>query len=385
MRMMTAGLCLVLLGAAFIAFTHFKRQPETRSYTTLTAPGSNDQKLGLFISGHSLTDRPMPDFLADIAKNAGLPIAWDQQQLGGSSVRQRSVGAEGEAAGAGFAAGMDRKGNAIDVRKEFQHPSLPGGKPYDVLLITEQHRLLDSLLWQDSLGSLRAFQDTFIAANAAGTSYVFIPWLDFSDASDPSEWIAYERSAWPLWLCAIASVNDGLAAEGRSDRLSIVPASLALAGLVEHLSGTPDIAGFEGLGTEDRIAALFGDRVHLTPLGNYYIAAITFAAIYGHPIVGDTPPGLDPAQAGTLKAFAETFVARFRQNSPSFGAGCRSGVHFAFAVRYAAYIQNVFGRKERGPVLSRLHQMRDTLRYAWRLRDALPRTSVAENPKSASR
>lgn len=380
MRMMAAGIALVLIGAAALGVAYLNRQPETRSYATLSAPRANDQKLTLFISGHSLTDRPMPDFLAEIAKNAGLPLAWNRQHLAGSSIRQRSLDAEG----AGFAAGTDRDGKPVDVREEFQHPSLPDGKPYDVLLITEQHRLLDSLLWQDSLGSLRAFQDAFITANAAGVSYVFIPWLDLSDPSDPSEWIAYERSAWPLWQCAIASVNDGLAADGRSDRLSIVPASLALAGLVEHLSSTPDAAGFAGLSTEQRISTLFTDRVHLTPLGNDYIAAITFAAIYGRPMTGETPAGLDAAQVGTLRAFAENFMMTFRQNSANFGAGCGSGVPAAFAFRYAAYIQSAFGRGESGLVLSRLYQMRDTLRYAWQLRNALPRTVIAENTESRS-
>ena len=85
-----------------------------------------------------------------------------------------------------------------------------------------------------------------------------------------------------------------------------------------------------------------------------------------------------------MRAFAESFITGFRRDSASFGAGCGSGVPVAFAFRYAAYIQSTIGRHEKGPVLSRLYQMRDTVRFAWRLRNALPRTTIAENTESGS-
>lgn len=114
MLMIAVGIVLVLVGVTVVGLTCHNRQPVTRSYATVAAPGVNDQKLSVFIFGHSLTDRPMPDFLAEIAKNAGLPLAWNRQHLAGSSIHQRSLGAEGEPLGAGFAAG-DRGRNPIDV------------------------------------------------------------------------------------------------------------------------------------------------------------------------------------------------------------------------------------------------------------------------------
>ena len=76
------------------------------------------------------------------------------------------------------------------------------GKPYDVLLITEQHRLLDALLWQDTKQYLRAYRDRFISSNPQAEILFFTPWISLSDKDDPMEWISYERAAWPVWQCS---------------------------------------------------------------------------------------------------------------------------------------------------------------------------------------
>lgn len=340
-------------------------------YRVLPEKMNADLKRNIFISGHSLTARPVPDYLGEIAAGAGVPIWWNTQDMGGSSIRQRSYGQDGEPSWSGFSQGTDRNGNPIDVRKELASPSSPTEKPYDVLVITEQHRLLDSLIWQDTTRYLYAFHSEFIAANPNGTTYFYAPWIDLSDKSDPLDWIEYERQASPIWQCVVAHVNDQIAAEKRQDRIYFIPVSLALAELINHLYVEPDAAGFEGRGARARIDAIFSDRVHLTPLGAYFAAAVSFSAIFGRE-AGDVSPasGLNEKQAETVRTFAAAFVGKFREQSAFFGGwACRSPVSLAFASRYAAYVQRTYGDETAGVFRSKTQQLRNTLRFAWRLRN----------------
>ncbi len=360
-----AASLVAALGAAGYYGAGISSSQMTPVVTTFAEPADMETKRNLFISGHSLTDRPMPDMLAAFAESAGTPISWNMQHLGGSSIRERSIGLDGQAAGSGFSAGTDRESKAIDVLEEFRKPSTPDGQPYDVLLITEQHRLLDVLNWGETTRALRSYQDAFIAANPQGKSYFTSSWLDLSDRSDPSRWIAYERAAWPIWQCVVASVNKGLADQGRTDRFHLVPASLALAELVAHLDAAPGEPGFEGLAGEALIATLFADQVHLTPLGNYFIAAVTFSAIYGKPVAGPIPPMFDRNRAETLAKFAERFVRTHSEQSPSFGGECASRIPLSFAAHYSSYVEHTYLRGERGYWGGKLVAARRLLQFAW--------------------
>jgi hypothetical protein len=323
----------------------------------------------IFISGHSLTDRPMPDFLTELANGAGAPLWWNMQNIAGSSIKQRSYGT-GAGSWSGFAGGTDRDANPIDVRTELRMPSTPDGKPYDILMITEQHRLLDALLWQDTSRYLKVFQDEFIASNARGRTYFYAPWIDLTDKTNPSEWIEYERKALPIWRCMVARVNDDLARSGRQDRIHFLPASLALAELVNHLVSqtTP---GFEWLDTTARVDAVLFDDVHPTRLGAYYLAAVAFFSIYdADPTPVGVPAMIDSRQASTVKAFAVQFVENYRAQSLTLRkADCLSPITFAFILHYTSYIDHAYDRKG-GILTAWLRRLRNTLRFIWHFKSA---------------
>ncbi|MCX8996226.1 hypothetical protein NOF55_16605 [Rhizobiaceae bacterium BDR2-2] len=360
----------VLAGSILFAFAAGAPQTgkDTPVHLSLPDPAGMEARRHIFISGHSLTDRPVPYFLSEIADASGLPIVWNRQHIGGSSIRSRSFGDDAARPWSGFSAGTDPEGRPIDVLAELRAPEVPEAGPYDILLITEQHRLLDTLLWQDTVTHLGAYQDRFVAANPQGQTFFFTPWLDVSDKSDLADWIAYERAAWPVWQCTVARVNDRIAAEGRPDRIFMIPVSLALADLMAHLRDDPALPGFAFADDRQAADAIFSDDVHLTPVGNYFVAALTFHAIYGRLPGPGAPSPIPAGQAETLRQFAAAFMDRYRETTPTFdSAACASGPGLPFILHYTGYVERTYTRAERGYLRSRIQQVRDTLRFAFRL------------------
>jgi hypothetical protein len=173
----------------------------------------------LFVSGHSLVDEPLPTYLAKIAHSLNTPIEWNRHYIVGSSIRVRVRGAQtaGGAQGwAGFHQGYSRGGENADLAAEINQPRLVGG-PYDTLLITEQHGLLGTLVWNDTVRYLRHYHDRFVAANPHLRTWFYESWFGIDNLDDPYRWIAYERSASPMWQCLATRINVSLTSEGRSD------------------------------------------------------------------------------------------------------------------------------------------------------------------------
>jgi hypothetical protein len=305
----------------------------------------------LFVSGHSLTNEPLPSDLAAIASGFGLPLAWNRQHIDGSSIKQRSRGsASGDGPWAGYAQGVDRTNQPIDVLAELRRDQ---DAPYDTLLITEQHGLLGSFVWHDTVTHLRDFQDRFAAHNPAGITYFYDSWLSLDDKSNPARWIAYERAAAPVWQCIVARIDQALVADGRRDRMLSLPAASALAYLIEQATQGSGIAGITRENVRATIDSLVSDDVHLTPLGSYYIALVTFAFIFRHPVDGAWhPAGVTAEQARALQAVAGAFVQMPRPPALSLEA-CRSYVRRSFLWTYLGYNAHWHGHSYLGSLVQR--------------------------------
>ncbi|QDG74828.1 hypothetical protein [Labrenzia sp. PHM005] len=340
----------------------------TTGFPSLPQDGETPAVQKIFISGHSLTDRPMPEMLAAIAKSSGQPVTWNMQHIGGSSIKQRSHGLDDQSPWSGYSDGTDRDGAPINVLETLAASPAEDTQPYDVFLITEQHRLLDSLVWQETPRFLRAYQDVYHAHNPTGQSYFYAPWLDVANLEDPSSWITYERKAWPVWQCAVATVNAGLANDGREDRIMLVPASLALADLVEQLTSAPaGLPGFKDMPAQDILAALFSDSVHLTPLGNSFMAAIVYGTLSGRSIPQTEFANLPDDQSATLQDIANRFITTYRTQMPTFGESCTEMVPPSFKVAYPAYTEEMARQSGTGFLKARLQRLKETLSYFRRL------------------
>lgn len=351
------------IAAALAIGTPVMAAEESRPVSAPAEAAAKSATRRLFVSGHSLTDRPFPDFLQQMSAADGISLQWNMHSLPGSSILQRLEDKQQVFANAppqDVAKGEER--SAVEA---------PSGQADDVMIITEQHRVLDALIWQNSVQSLRAYQDRFIAANPGGKTYFYAPWISLSDPTDPSEWVAYETRALPVWQCLVGQVNQDLAADGRTDRIQFIPTSLALASLVERLAADPAAAGFEGLDRAARMKAIFSDDVHLTPLGAYFAAAVSYTTIYSDSVPEMAQPSLNPDRADALGAFAAAFMKTYRSAPAPSDAECASGVSLGFASYYTAYTERTFHRFEMGAISARVKRLRDTVRFAWRFRNGL--------------
>ena len=326
--------------------------------TSAPAPAQPRDAARVFISGHSLTDLPMPADLAAVAASLGRTHQWNRQYMVGSSVRMRTRGPDAETGWAGYRMGYNRDGEGLDVIAELKQPRTVDG-PYDVLLITEEHGLLGTLVWHDTVRHLRHYHDRFIDGNAQGQTYFYEPWLDVHDKADPQRWIAYEREASPVWQCIVARVNRS-----------------ALASLVEQATRAPGVPGISGASVQETVGRLLADNVHLTRLGHYYMALVTYGSVYRRSPAGAwAPDGVTPQQAASLQKAAWEFVSAYaaQHRAPVFER-CKE-IAQRFTVPYWSYVRDAYWRRELGSLHAQVRWLKHVALWRWRFsRDS------AENP-----
>lgn len=290
------------------------------------APSGSRSSAGILVSGHSLTAHPVFAHMENIARSLGTAMAWNQQNIPGSPMRVRTRGDNAsDPSFAGYRSGTNRNGTNMNVVSELVSPQTLGGARYDTLILAERHDLPGTLLWEDTVRYARHYHDRLVAGNNNANSYLYHSWLGVVDKNNPWQWINYERAVAPAWQCVAARVSTSLAAEGRPNRMTYLPAGLALANLVEQAnqSWLPGISGGSAAATHDR---LFSDDVHLKPLGAYYMALVTYASVYRRSPAGAwAPPEVSAEQAQSLQQVAWQSVANYYNSAPSRSmAECQS-------------------------------------------------------------
>ncbi len=296
----------------------------------------------MMISGHSLTGKGIFAAMEAVAQSKGTPLAWNQQIINGSPIRVRTRGSNASDPGfPGYRTGENRNGSNMDVAAELLYPQTLGGRRYDSLLLTERHDIVNTLMWEDTVRYTRHFQDRLIAGNGAGRGYFYHSWLGINNKYDPMPWVNYERVAAKAWQCAAARINTSLAAVGRGDRMTYVPAGLALADLVERAlgGGVPGVS----IGNAGQIVdRLFSDNVHPSALGEYYMALVTYASVYRRSPVGAwAPGGVSAEQASALQNIAWQSVSNHYNNVAELNMPqCQALMRDQVCMAYANYIGN---------------------------------------------
>jgi hypothetical protein len=341
------------------------------SFASHATPAASVERL--FVSGHSLTDPPMPAYLATIARSLGTPLQWNMQSIPGSPIRTRTEGAGPEHA---YRHGTNREGRNLDVLAEWRTPRTVSGGPYDGLLVAEQHGVLTALSFQDTPDALAGIHRHFTDANPKGRVWFYESWLSVDTKDAPERWIAYERAASPVWQCVALRASRTLEAMGKPATIEPVPAGAALAALVERAT-KQEVAGISAATTRETMNRLFADDVHLTPLGHYYMAAVVYATMWQRsPVGAEVPSPLDAAVARTLQHEAWTFVGEWRAQprTPSFAA-CRDHLRQSFIGQHWSYVRDTSWSREDGTVSAWWRWLKLTL--AWHLR---VRRSGEQNP-----
>lgn len=283
----------------------------------------------VFFSGHSLLDNPMTDWVELIATSRGHQLGWEQQIVIGSPIRIRTKGANTSTADfPGYAQGKGRSGGNVDVLAELASPSRLGpGERYDTLLITERHDLLLSVQWEDTIAYLADFHGRLTQHEPNAKTLLYQVWPDIDKAA-PERWTGFVRQELFGWECVAQAVNVALEGKGQAARVAVVPGALALADLVERaLAG--DVPGVTGA-PRARLDRIFVDDVHLAPLGNYLLAALHYAALFGKSPVGAALPSEVPSDAApVLQTIAWEALARYHTSEAPWAhplSECRSKI-----------------------------------------------------------
>jgi hypothetical protein len=228
-------------------------------------------------------------------------------------IRQRTKGENPDATDwPGFRAGKNRDGSGLNVEAELRRHPAHGPNPlaYDVLVVTERHDLPYAVYAEHTVRYLRVLQDRLMEGNPDARTLLYHSWLEI-DLDAPEKFVEYERKALPLWECVASSANRGLAADGRRDRITVLPGATALAELVERLA-RGELPGASGATPRERVQSLFADSVHLSPLGRYFIGLVHYAALFGQSPEGSAAPaGVSPELASGLQRLAWQHVSAY--------------------------------------------------------------------------
>jgi len=258
----------------------------------------------VLFTGHSLIDNPMPDWVELIARSKGKTLAWEEQIVLGSPLRVRTRGDNAESSGwDGYSYGKNRHGDGMNVAMELRKPThVKTGRPYDALVVAENHGSLGSIVWENAIGYLRHIHDRLLDGNPNGKTFYVHTWLQI-DTSNPGIWIEHETNSAAAWQCITEKVKLTLEAEDRPARLSTVPAGTALVELVQ-LALAGDLPGVRGT-DEQKLRSIFRDDVHLTDAGIYLVSAVHYATIYNQsPEGAAAPPTVPRALVAPLQKIA---------------------------------------------------------------------------------
>jgi hypothetical protein len=217
----------------------------------------------LFV-GHSLVNREMPAMLREVAASRGCELTYDVELRSGAILQH----------------GWD--GN-LPIDGVRAREVLATGA-YDTLVLTEAVDLDEMLRWMQPAEYAGRYQQLAVAHQPAIRVFLYETWHDrelvrrtWYGAARKEGWREFLDEDLGKW----EAIAVGAAARAGQPRMSIVPAGQAMARLCDAIrAGT-----VPGIASE---AELFADSIHLTPLGNYFIALVQFAAIHRQSPVGAT-------------------------------------------------------------------------------------------------
>lgn len=264
------------------------------------------ERARVLLSGHSLTDNPIADYIEAIAASRGRDYDWEQQIIIGSPLRYRTRGeSSSDPNFSGYSMGKNRSGDNKNLLQELASPTTIGANEnYDTLIVTERHDIMAVILWEDTVPLLRHYHDRMREHESNARTLFYQCWPDI-DSSDPQAWIDYQSEETAAWECAASKVNLSLQRDGAPQNVGVAPVAVALAKFVERVldGSVPGV---------DSLSDVFTDDVHVTSIGAFVAAAAAYSATFQASPVGAEPPsGISPEAANVALEVAWDVVSKY--------------------------------------------------------------------------
>ncbi len=250
----------------------------------------------IFATGHSLIDRVF-----------GLPL----ENGGPITAIARAAGKQHHSLlqdGAGSTARLRHQ----DI-SDGSYPE-PQWASFDTVVVSERVDLSNTIRYEMTIQEVGWFVDQIRGAGDGQDEVFFYEtWWAYDHEMEPRvrtwpAWAQYVRDELRLYECVAERVGGE-----RGIRMPIVPGGIALADLMMAIE--------EGRAGGLRHGDIFEDYIHMTDLGDTFVAMVFFATIYRTPTTGMTIPGTTPEQAAIFSEIADRVVgdyfANFQAPTPS--------------------------------------------------------------------
>jgi hypothetical protein len=219
----------------------------------------------VFFIGHSLVNHNMPRMVDGIAKSKTFTNhTWERQLNNGANLKwnwEQSAGSEG-----------------VDGRVEIPSSN------YDVVVMTEAVPLDNHIQWSQTYGFCYNWHELAVNANSNVQTYMFETWHCINSGLPAG--CSYDSGDGVLWRTRLDTdknkwevIADSVNAHQNGNNMLLIPGGSSMARLSDSITagvipGISDIRSF------------FQDDIHMNDTGNYFIACVQFATIYGVSPVG---------------------------------------------------------------------------------------------------
>lgn len=261
--------------------------------------------------GHSLINYDMPRMVEVMAASrAGMSLTGAVQVINGAPLaanweRCRRANFRGEYPPKDFACDSIERGSASG--------------PYDSLIATDANNSIESnRIWNRTHEFLEQFMELLLSHNQSARTFLFTSWESWE--FHEGRWLEAIESELTQYETIAREAERLSRARGRGGRVEVIPVNLALKNLVEAIQRSE----VPGMTTRQQI---FDDGVHMSPLGNYFVASVVFSALFNRSPEGVTTliPGeyggiflqVSPSTAAALHRVAWQSISSYRMRSSS--------------------------------------------------------------------
>ncbi len=230
-------------------------------------------KASVVLVGHSLINYDMPEYLGTIATSKGLSYAKALQVIIGSPLRLnydncRRATAQYRDVPGSYSYSCD----AIE--------SGTGSGPYDAVLVTEANNTLAGHRQYNNTDEYVArYLELIRGRNPAGRTLLFTTWEALPTYG--ADWGSRQAADLAAYEEVARNAAQIAARRGTTGDVEIVPVNIALRDLLARIAS----GSIPGITRPDQI---FMDDVHMTRAGNYFVACVVFAVLYGRSPEGAT-------------------------------------------------------------------------------------------------
>lgn len=282
--------------------------------TATAADNTPRDRAAVVFVGHSLINYEMPAMVQQLANSRGFTLHKAVQVINGAPLaanwaRCRAADFTGPYPPEQFACDAIEAGSPIG--------------PYDTLIATDANNTIESnRIYNSTHVNLENFMRVLISRkNPGARAFMYTAWESWGFHSSGT-WLDAIAGELAQYETIVNMANSISVSAGRPAIAEVLPANVALRELIIKVQ-RGEIPGITSR------TQLFADEVHMSKLGNYFMASVVFSAVFNQSPEGSTGRITDqwnnvllevPAATATaLQRLAWQVVSDYRGGSPPPG------------------------------------------------------------------